>query len=80
MPNYADNLRRLGFGDDDLAGGGSDRLVDAVVAWGDVDAVAARVREHHEAGADHVCVQVVTAEKGFPLEAYRSLAPALLGG
>jgi len=78
LPNYADNLRSLGFGDDDLAGGGSDRLVDAVVAWGDVEAVAARIREHHTAGADHVCVQVLSTGDAFPLTAYRALAPALL--
>ncbi|HYA67687.1 MAG TPA: LLM class F420-dependent oxidoreductase [Acidimicrobiales bacterium] len=78
LPNYADNLRSLGFGDDDLAGGGSDRLVDAVVAWGDVEAVAARIEEHHAAGADHVCVQVLSALDSFPLTAYRELAPALI--
>jgi probable F420-dependent oxidoreductase len=62
--NYANNLRRLGWADADLdaSAGGSDKLVDAVVAWGDLDAVAARVREHLAAGADHVCVQVLTAE------------------
>jgi probable F420-dependent oxidoreductase len=62
--NYANNLRRLGWADGDLdpATAGSDRLVDAVVAWGDLDRVAARVREHLAAGADHVCVQVLTAE------------------
>lgn len=79
LPNYADNLRSLGFDDDDLTGGGSDRLVDAVVGWGDPEAIAARVREHHEAGADHVCVQVVTSSRrSFPLAEYRELAPALL--
>ena len=79
LPNYANNLRTLGFTEDDLAGGGSDRLVDAVVGWGDVDAIAARVREHHEAGADHVCVQVIPATPGsFPLAEYRELAAALL--
>jgi probable F420-dependent oxidoreductase len=79
LPNYADNLRSLGFGDQDLAGGGSDRLVDAVVAWGSPDDVAARVRQHVAAGADHVCVQVLAPLGSFPLEAYRSLVPALLG-
>jgi len=78
LPNYRANLRSLGFGDAELAAGGSDRLVDAVVAWGDVDAVATRVRAHLEAGADHVCVQVVPVEPGFPLEEYRALARALL--
>jgi probable F420-dependent oxidoreductase len=79
LPNYANNLRTLGFDEDDLAGGGSDRLVDAVVSWGDVDAIAARVRAHHQAGADHVCVQVVSSGRdSFPLAEYRALAPALL--
>jgi len=78
MPNYANNLRSLGYGDEDLTGGGSDRLVDAVVAWGDAGRVAARVREHLEAGADHVCVQVVGGGDGFPLEGYRSLAGLLM--
>lgn len=58
-PNYVQNLRWLGFTNDDFAGGGSDRLVDAIVAWGDEDAIARRVREHLDAGADHVCIQVV---------------------
>jgi len=78
LPNYTNNLRSLGFGDEDLAGGGSDRLVDAVVAWGDVAAIAARVHEHHAVGADHVCVQVLSTGDSFPLTAYRELAPALL--
>ena len=57
LPNYCRNLLRLGFGDKDLAAGGSDRLVDAVVAWGDEKRIAERVRAHHDAGADHVCIQ-----------------------
>jgi probable F420-dependent oxidoreductase len=81
LANYANNLRSLGFGDDDLEGGGSDRLVDAVVAWGSAAAVAERVRAFHDAGADHVCIQVVADHaQGFPFDAYRSLAPPLLGG
>src|SRR4051794_39072142 len=52
LPNYTNNWRRLGFGDDDIAGGGSDRLVDALVAWGDEDAIRARVEQHREAGGD----------------------------
>jgi probable F420-dependent oxidoreductase len=79
LPNYANNLRTLGYGEDDLAGGGSDRLVDAVVAWGDVDAVAGRLRQHHEAGANHVCVQVIAGNRAaFPIEQYRQLAKATL--
>ena len=80
LPNYTNNLRTFGFGDEDIAAGGSDRLVDAVVAWGDVEAIAARVRAHHDAGADHVCIQVIsTGRESFPLAQYRELAPALLG-
>jgi probable F420-dependent oxidoreductase len=80
MPNYVNNLRSLGFGDDDFRGAGSDRLVDAVVAWGDDAAVAHRVREHHQAGAAHVCVQVLTENlDAFPRAEYRRLAEALLG-
>jgi probable F420-dependent oxidoreductase len=79
LPNYLNNLRRLGFGDDDFKDGGSNRLVDAIVAWGDVDAVAKRVRAHHDAGADHVCVQVLGPDpRALPLEDWRRLAAALL--
>jgi probable F420-dependent oxidoreductase len=77
LPNYANNLRSLGFGDDDLAGSGSDRLIDAVVAWGEPDRIAQHLRRHLDAGANHVCVQVLTALESFPLGAYRELAPAL---
>jgi probable F420-dependent oxidoreductase len=81
LPNYTNNLRRLGWGDDDLANGGSDALVDALVAIGDPQAVAARVAAHHEAGADHVCVQVLDNDvTALPLDQWRELAPALLGG
>lgn len=59
-PNYVENLRWLGWGDDDLADAGSDALVDAIVAWGDEAAIVARIREHLDAGADHVCIQPVT--------------------
>jgi len=81
LPNYANNWRRLGFGEDDLADGGSDRLVDTIVAWGDEAAIAARVQAHLDAGADHVCIQVLT-EGGFtvvPRAEWRRLAPALVG-
>jgi probable F420-dependent oxidoreductase len=78
LPNYVRNLRRLGFGDDDLHGGGSDRLVDALVARGDEEAIAARVRAHHDAGADHVCVYVFgSGDERLPLDQWRRLAPAL---
>jgi probable F420-dependent oxidoreductase len=76
LPNYTNNLRRLGWSEDDLAPPGSDRLVDAIVAWGDEDAVARRVAEHRAAGADHVCIQVLDADmRALPLEGWRRLAP-----
>ena len=79
LPNYTNNLRRLGFGDEDLAGSGSDRLVDAMVAWGDENAIVGRVRAHLNAGADHVCVQVLDPDRrGLPAAQWRRLAPALL--
>ena len=77
LPNYAGNLRTLGYTDDDIDHGGSDRLIDAVIPWGDAESVAARVRQHLDAGADHVCVQVVAGHHDFPLAEYRALAPAL---
>ena len=78
LPNYTNNLRRHGFGDDDFVGGGSDRLVDAIVAWGDEDTVAGRVRAHLDAGADHVCVQVVTPDYRPGVDQWRRLADLLL--
>jgi probable F420-dependent oxidoreductase len=79
LPNYVNNLRRLGYGDDDFANGGSDRLVDAIVVWGDDATVRARVDAHHDAGADHVCVQVLPHDaRSLPMEEWRRLAPALL--
>jgi probable F420-dependent oxidoreductase len=77
-PNYTNNLRRLGFVESDIAGGGSDRLVDAVVAWGDVEAIARRIGEHLAAGADHVCIQVLTDQPdALPREEWRTLAALL---
>jgi probable F420-dependent oxidoreductase len=79
LPNYTNNLLRTGFTEDDLAGGGSDRLVDGIVAWGGAETVAARVREHLDAGADHVCLQVVLPDPtAFPREEWRVLAEALI--
>lgn len=77
LPNYTNNLRRLGFGDEDFAGGGSDKLIDALVAWGDEERIAGRVREHRDAGADHVCIQVLSDEGLFPRRDWRALAPAV---
>jgi len=77
LPNYLNSWRRLGFSDDDFAGDGSDRLVDAMVAHGDVDAVIPRLVEHLDAGADHVAVQALAPDGGLPLAQWRQLAPAL---
>ena len=75
VPSYANNLRRLGFAVADFAGGGSERLVDSIVAWGDLDAIRRRVDEHLATGADHVCLQVLTAEpEPLPLAQWRTLA------
>jgi probable F420-dependent oxidoreductase len=79
LPNYQNNLRELGFSDDDFANGGSDALIDAVVCWGDPDAIAERVRAHHEAGADHVCVQPIADTFPEQVEHLRTLAPVLTG-
>ncbi|TDD71349.1 LLM class F420-dependent oxidoreductase [Jiangella aurantiaca] len=79
LPNYVNNLRRLGFTDDDLSGSGSRRLVEGLVAWGDPETIAARIAQHHVAGADHVCVQVLTGRPGLPRAEWRALAPALMG-
>ncbi|MFM2071869.1 MAG: hypothetical protein RLZZ623_2132 [Actinomycetota bacterium] len=79
LPNYWNNLLRLGFEEADRADGGTDKLVDAIVAWGTEEQIAARVAEHHAAGADHVCVQVLQDGHALPEEALRRLAPALLG-
>ncbi|MFV2063735.1 MAG: TIGR03620 family F420-dependent LLM class oxidoreductase [Chloroflexota bacterium] len=79
LPNYTNNLRRLGWGDEDLAGDGSDRLIDAVIAWGDVGAIVKRVQAHLDAGADQVCIQVRADPSSDPaLAAYGELAAALL--
>ncbi|HET9853342.1 MAG TPA: TIGR03620 family F420-dependent LLM class oxidoreductase [Candidatus Limnocylindrales bacterium] len=79
LPNYANNLRRLGWSDDDIANDGSDNLIDAVIAWGDVDAIVSRVKAHLDAGADHVCVQLRAESSADPaLAGYAELASALL--
>jgi probable F420-dependent oxidoreductase len=78
LPNYANNLLRLGWTDEDVAAGGSERLIDAVIAIGDVEAIVRRVREHLDAGADHVCIQFREERSTDPaLAAYRELAKEL---
>jgi probable F420-dependent oxidoreductase len=77
MTNYAANLLRLGFGEGELADGGSDRLIDAVVPHGSAEAIAEVVHAHLEAGADHVCLQPV-GHGTEQLDDYRALARALL--
>lgn len=75
LPNYVGNLRRLGFDDEDFLDGGSDRLVEALVACGDEAAVQRRVQEHLDAGADHVCLQVLVPDRAqLPMEQWRILA------
>lgn len=73
LPNYTNNWRRSGFTDADLAGGGSDALLDEVLALGSVEQVQARIATHRAAGADHVCVQALGERD--PLEVFRALAP-----
>jgi probable F420-dependent oxidoreductase len=80
LPNYVRAWERAGFGPEERADGGSDRMVDAVVAWGSPEAIAERVRAHLDAGADHVCLQVLESDpNGLPLAGWRALAPALVG-
>jgi probable F420-dependent oxidoreductase len=81
LSNYVNNWLRSGFTEADVTAPGSDRLVDAIVAWGDETAIARRVQQHRDAGADHVCIQVMTDRENLatvPLEQWRRLAPALV--
>jgi probable F420-dependent oxidoreductase len=78
LPNYVNNLFRLGLTEDDVRDGGSDRLVDSIVAWGDEGAIAARLQAHRDAGADHVCIQMITGDRSeLPIEGWRRLSHAL---
>ncbi|GAA4625898.1 LLM class F420-dependent oxidoreductase [Actinoallomurus vinaceus] len=78
LPNYTNNLLRLGFTEDDFAEGGSDRLIDAAVAWGDVEAVRRQIAAHRDAGADHAVLQVLSADpSGLPRTEWRELAAGL---
>jgi len=80
LPNYRNSWLRQGFGEEDFVRGGSERLADALVVQGDEDAVVARVREHLDAGADHVLLQVLGKDLGqVPMEEWRVLAPAVTG-
>jgi probable F420-dependent oxidoreductase len=75
FPSYQANLRRLGFAEEDLLGGGSDRLIDAVVAWGTPEVIAERIGAHRAAGADHVALHVLTAHGRLPTSEWRELQP-----
>jgi probable F420-dependent oxidoreductase len=79
LPNYTNSFLRLGFTEDDLASGGSDRSIDALYAWGDEDRIRDRVTAFHEAGADHVALQVVNGgtRDALPREEWRRLAALL---
>jgi probable F420-dependent oxidoreductase len=80
LPNYTNNFLRLGFTEEDCKNGGSDRLIDAIIAWGDLATISQRIRAHQSAGADHVCIQVLTANpKSLPSREWRELATALIG-
>jgi probable F420-dependent oxidoreductase len=78
LRNYTKNLLDLGFTEDDVADGGSDRLIDAIVPHGSAEQIAEVVRAHLEAGADHVCVQPL-GEAGIPRESWTALAKVLVG-
>lgn len=78
LPNYTGNLERFGFTAEDFPNAGSDRLVDAIVAWGTIDDIVGRIKAHHDAGADHVCIQVITDNPAeLPMAQWRELAAAL---
>ncbi len=78
LPNYANNLMRLGYTEEELTNA-DDRVVDAIVAWGTLDDVLDRVKAHHDAGANHVCVQVLEADRAaVPLDAWRAIGEAVL--
>jgi probable F420-dependent oxidoreductase len=78
LPNYVHNWRRLGFGEEEFSGGGSDHLIDSLFVWGGPDAIAARLREHLRAGASHVCLKVVGGDAtGPPIVQWRMVAAVL---
>jgi len=82
LPNYRKTLKHLAFTDSDMDGGGSDRLVEALVPWGSAERLASVVQAHRDAGADHVCLQVLDDQpggKGLPMRAWHELAKVLPG-
>ena len=85
LPNYRNNLLRIGFTEDDLSGGGSDRVLDAIRPWGDIETISNKITEHFDAGADHICVQLVVDQteqhkfqNGLPIQQWQLLAESLL--
>ncbi len=79
LPNYTNNFLREGFEEADCKNGGSDRLIDAIVAWGDLNTVCKRIHDHQAAGANHVCIQALSADpKALPMREWRELASALI--
>ena len=79
LPNYTNNFLRLGFEEGDFKDGGSDRLIDSIIAWGDLNAIRERIKAHQAAGADHVCIQVLPADPAaLPMREWKELAAALL--
>lgn len=80
LPNYRNNWLRMGLTEEDIAGQGSDRFIDATFAWGDLDAIRTRIRQHYDAGASHVCIQPINSnleDRSFPWETLELLAPSL---
>jgi len=85
LPNYRNNLLRIGFTEEDVSGGGSNRLLDAIRPWGDIQTISSKITEHFDAGANHVCVQLVVDQteqdkfqNGLPMQQWQSLAESLL--
>ena len=80
LTNYLNSFKWFGFEDEDFENGGSDRLIDALVAWGDIEKIAGRLRAHLDAGATHVTIQVLTdTPRVFPVAQWKALAGALTG-
>jgi hypothetical protein len=77
LDNYKNNLKQFGFDEADFENSGSDKLVDAIVGWGDEAALQARIRAHWQAGANHVCIQAIQdgAERGPDMALLELMAP-----